>query len=115
MSTAQPTAKPWRVTEAWTEGKNGSPKRCGWHLLNGDEWAQTFPTKREAQSHADKFNSALIAKNAADSQRRAKMLIPLPAGTIERAISLIEHAYGKDGETIHELRVAIAKSQGATK
>ena len=50
------TAGPWSVRPAWTQGRGGNPRRCGWHLMNGDEWAQTFPRKKDAQAEADRLN-----------------------------------------------------------
>lgn len=50
------TLQPWNVRPAWTRGRDGGQRRCGWHLMCGDEWAQTYSTKREAKLHADRFN-----------------------------------------------------------
>jgi hypothetical protein len=46
----------WTVREAWTRGRNGAPRRCGWHLMEGDQWAQTFTRKRDAQTEANRRN-----------------------------------------------------------
>ena len=59
MSTTQAkhTKGPWTVRPAWTRAKHGGERRCGWHLMNGGDWAQTFRLKREAQAEADQLNA----------------------------------------------------------
>jgi hypothetical protein len=58
METDTSTRLEWTVRPAWTRGRNGNPKRCGWHLMHGTEWAQTFSRKRDAQREAARNNSA---------------------------------------------------------
>jgi hypothetical protein len=57
METDTSTRLKWAVRPAWTRGRNGNPKRCGWHLMCGNEWAQTFSRKRDAQRQADLKNA----------------------------------------------------------
>jgi hypothetical protein len=57
MKTDATTNLQWTVRPAWTRGRNGNPKRCGWHLMRGNEWAQTFSRKRDAQREADLKNA----------------------------------------------------------
>lgn len=62
MTAAKHTPGPWGVRPAWTKGRDGNPRRCGWHLMNGDEWAQTFPRKRDAMAEANQRNAAAAAR-----------------------------------------------------
>ena len=48
---------PFRVHPAWGQGANGSPRRCGWHVMLGDEWVQTYRLKRVAQEQVEKMNA----------------------------------------------------------
>lgn len=58
MSAAKHTPGPWNVRPAWTRSRSGE-KRCGWHLMNGADWSQTYALKRDAQAEADKQNAAI--------------------------------------------------------
>ena len=62
---AQHTPGPWHVRPAWTQGRDGTPRRCGWHLMSGNAWAQTFNRRIDAQDEADRQNAALAATDAA--------------------------------------------------
>jgi hypothetical protein len=56
---AQNTPGPWAVRPAWTRGRDGGERRCGWHLMFGGEWAQTFQLKRDALEEAERQNAAI--------------------------------------------------------
>lgn len=62
---AQHTPGPWTVRPAWTRSSNGGERRCGWHLMCGNEWAQTFTLKRDAQAEADRQNAAIAKATGA--------------------------------------------------
>ena len=65
MADVKHTPELWYVRPAWTQGRDGNERRCGWHLMSGNAWAQTFARKRDAQAEAARQNALFAATEAA--------------------------------------------------
>lgn len=57
--------KTFRIVKAWTQDKNGMPKRNGWHVMQGDNWIQIYTTKKEAVLNANLLNKINTARKPA--------------------------------------------------